>query len=258
MLVTGGLGGLGLIASYHCAAEFGNPIITTSRSGKLPPSAGPGGQLIYEAMKEKVPVYNVQLDVGNSKGLADFFAWVQRPGMPFEQRSFMIDDILEQLDYKMGRMPVGALSSIQDLLGEMQDKLSDIINELYARETKVHPEIMEELRRKGVRVHEMMSRLSAKVGPPKRGGSCYVVGGVPPPAYTIPENWEEGEEGAGGDGTVAADQQQDVVASPNALLERMQEEMERPSRAGAAQETRPGFDKATLARMVAEMQQEQK
>merc|ERR1719296_18786 len=207
-------------------------------------------------MKEKVPVYNVQLDVGNTKVLADVFTWVQRPGIPFEQRSVMIDDILEQLDYKMSRMPVGALAPLQDLLGEMQDKLSDIINDLYARETKVHPEIMEELRRKSARVAEMMGRLSSKVGNARRG-YCQLVGGVPPPAYTLPENnWEEGEEGA--EGTAAADQQQDPAVSMEALPGRMREEMERPSRDGAVQETRQGFDTATLARMVAEMQQQER
>lgn len=76
MLVTGGLGGLGLIASFHCATEFENPIITTSRSGRLPPSAGPQGMNIYEAIREVVPIYNVKLDVGNSQALADLFAWL--------------------------------------------------------------------------------------------------------------------------------------------------------------------------------------
>jgi hypothetical protein len=193
MLVTGGLGGLGLIASYHCAAEFENPIITTSRSGRLPPNCSPHSMLVYEAMQETVPVFNVQCDVGNSKALADLFAWLSRPNMPFDERSMMIDDILKQLKSRMHTLPDAALAPIQDFLFELQDKLVEVISDLMARETKIDRKILTELQEKSSNVADMISRLSTRVGN-VRLGRCQLVGGVPPPAYTVPADGWAGQQ----------------------------------------------------------------
>lgn len=186
MLVTGGLGGLGLIASFHCASEFDNPIITTSRSARLPPTAGPHGMNLYEAIKGMVPIYNVQMDVGNSKAVADLFAWLNRPGVPFEERSMLIDDIVHQLRYKMHSLPIDALAAIQDFLFEIRDKLSDVIGDLMSRETKIDPKTLQELQEKAAEVSDMIARLASKVGS-SRTGRCKLVGGVPPPGYSVPD-----------------------------------------------------------------------
>jgi hypothetical protein len=115
MIVTGGLGGLGLIASYTCAAEFEQPVFTTSRSGRLG-SLTPSNQNIYAAMEELVPVYNVRLDVGNSKDTADFFQWVCRPAVPAEDRSIVLEDVLSQLRNKMTKLPDDALRGVLEFL----------------------------------------------------------------------------------------------------------------------------------------------
>merc|ERR1719367_2770357 len=148
-------------------------------------------------MQEMVPVYNVQCDVGNTKALADLFMWLNRPGVPFDERSMMIDDILEQLSRKHHAMPTRALHAIQDFLGEMESKMSEIISDIMARETKLSPEIMEELSRKQAAVKNMMSILAMQVGAAKPG-SCTLTGGVPLPAYTLPEHWEVEKDGFDG------------------------------------------------------------
>jgi len=250
MLVTGGLGGLGLIASFHCATEFENPIITTSRSGRLPPNAGPQSKNIYEAIREVVPIYNVRLDVSNSNALADLFAWLNRPGVPFEERSMMIDDIIKQLQYKMYSMPQEALVAIQDFLFEMRDKLQEIVADLTSRETMVKPEMVQELQEKIGSVSSMISRLGSKVGT-TRTGRCRLIGGVPPPSYTVPEG------GWGGEQQQALDKDH--------LLHLMQDEMQQEgarggSRSGTgAQGARgaQGFGQEALSQVVAEMQQEE-
>jgi len=212
MLVTGGLGGLGIIASFHCATEFENPIITTSRSGKLPPSAGPQGMNIYEAIKEVVPIYNVKLDVSNSKALADLFAWLNRPGVPFQDRSMVIDDILSQLKYKVHTLPNEALAAIQDFLFEMKDKLHEIIGDLSTRETKVEPKVVGELQEKLQGVSEAINRLSGKVGT-NRSGRCRLIGGVPPSSYSVPDD------------SIPIAEQQGEIDGQDSLLGRMQSEM---------------------------------
>jgi len=221
MLVTGGLGGLGLICSFHCAAEFENPIITTSRSGKLPPNAGPTGQNLYEAIKEIVPIYNVKMDVGNSKAAADLFAWLNRPGVPFEERTMLIDDVIEQLKHKMNTLPNEALVALQDFLLETRDKLGEIIGDLLSRETKVEPGTVREIQDKAAAVSDMISRLAPKVGI-LRTGRCRLVGGVPPPSYSVPD-WN---------GTAA---QRESQMDKDVLLGLMQEEMEKQEAAEDAQ-----------------------
>jgi len=185
MLVTGGLGGLGLIASYHCAAEFDNPIITTSRSARLPPNCSPHSMLVYEAMQEQVQVFNVQCDVGNSKALADLFTWLSRPNMPFDERSVVVDDLVKQLKAKMHTLPDTALIAIQDLLFELQDKLAEIISDLMSREKKIDRKLLSELQEKSMAVSDMIGRLGMRVGA-SRMGRCQLIGGVPPAAYKVP------------------------------------------------------------------------
>mmetsp|Transcript_112850 Transcript_112850/g.324320 ORF Transcript_112850/g.324320 Transcript_112850/m.324320 type:complete len:260 (+) Transcript_112850:71-850(+) len=252
MLVTGGLGGLGLIASFHCATEFENPIITTSRSARLPPSAGPQGMNIYEAIREVVPIYNVQLDVGNTKALADLFAWLNRPGIPFEERSMLIDDIIQQLKYKMHTLPNEALAAIQDFLFEMRDKLSEIVGDLMSRETKVDPKMVTELQEKAAAVSDMIGRLSAKVGN-NRSGRCRLIGGVPPPAYSVPD--------ASGDVGAVAAEQAPAALGGDAVIGKMQCEMEQQQPSTTTNTSRQGggggmFGEQALSHMVSEMEDE--
>lgn len=243
MLVSGGLGGLGIIASFHCASEFENPIITTSRSGRLPPSAGAHGMQLYEAIREIVPIYNVQLDVGNAKALSDLFAWLNRPGVPFEERTMMIDDILAQLKYKMQGMPQDALASIQDFLFEMRDKLTEVITDLMSRETKVDQQTVSELQEKVGAVTEMINRLAPKVGT-ARMGRCQLIGGVPPPSYAVPEGGYGGE------------QQQAVGQSDqDRLMSLMQEEMRKAPGASGSRDPH-ALSQQALEEVVADIKQE--
>mmetsp|Transcript_75898 Transcript_75898/g.245775 ORF Transcript_75898/g.245775 Transcript_75898/m.245775 type:complete len:219 (+) Transcript_75898:289-945(+) len=217
MLVTGGLGGLGLIASFQCAAEFENPIITTSRSGRLG-SGGPSALNIFEAMKEIVPVYNVKLDVGSSHAVADVFSWLNKPGTAPEDRSMMIDDILYQLKYKMHRMPDEALRLILELLLETKDKMYEIMCDLKARETKIDPSTITEIQEKDAQVSDAIGRLRAKVGNVERTGRFQLLGGVPAGAYSVP--------------APGAAPAQEHEVNKHALLEVMQEEMQPPRRQG--------------------------
>mmetsp|Transcript_43808 Transcript_43808/g.137554 ORF Transcript_43808/g.137554 Transcript_43808/m.137554 type:complete len:224 (-) Transcript_43808:125-796(-) len=216
MLVTGGLGGLGLIASFQLAAEFENPIVTTSRSGRLG-SGGPSALNIFEAMKELVPVYNVRLDVGSSNAVADIFTWLNKPGTPPEDRSMMIDDILYQLKYKMHRMPEEALKLLLEFMLELKDRMSEIIYDLKTRETKVDPQTLADIQEKDMQVSDAIGRLRAKVGHVERSGRFTLLGGVPAGHYSVPGLSEPISNEAACPGGEAQ--------APASVLEIMQQEM---------------------------------
>jgi len=216
MLVTGGLGGLGLIASFQLAAEFENPIVTTSRSGRLG-SGGPSALNIFEAMKELVPVYNVKLDVGSSNAVADVFSWLNKPGTPPEDRSMMIDDVLDQLKYKMHRLPDEALRLLLELMLKLKDKMTGIIYDLKTRETKVDPRTMAEIQEQDKKVTDAIARLQAKVGHVERTEKFDLTGGVPWGHYSVP--------GLGDVAASQADTQQCEGQGAQSVLDVMQQEM---------------------------------
>jgi hypothetical protein len=216
MLVTGGLGGLGLISSFHCASEFENPIFTTSRSGRLGSSA-PHAMNMMEAIKEMVPVFNVRLDVGKSHDMPDFMTWICRPGLPPEDRSMMIDDILAGLQYKMDKMPNDALKLIQEFLLEVKDKIYEVMIDLKSKETKIDPSIFRELTEKERYVSEAIAKLRGKVGMVERSGRVQLSGGVAPGAYSVPD----------ADAAAPALGNQSHGVSQDALLEMLEEEMQK-------------------------------
>mmetsp|Transcript_164541 Transcript_164541/g.400007 ORF Transcript_164541/g.400007 Transcript_164541/m.400007 type:complete len:221 (-) Transcript_164541:135-797(-) len=216
MLVTGGLGGLGLIASFQLAAEFENPIITTSRSGRLG-SGGPSAMNIFEAMKELVPVYNVKLDVGSSNAVADVFSWLNKPGTPPEDRSMMLEDILYQLRYKMNRLPDEALRLLLEFMLETKDRLHEIMYELRTRETKIDPQTLSDIQDKDAQVNDAIGRLRAKVGHVERTGRFTLMGGLPAGSYSVPGLSEP-----------IANETQAAKPDSQSVLEVMQQEMQPP------------------------------
>eukprot|EP00933_Yihiella_yeosuensis_P016839 TRINITY_DN14244_c4_g1_i1.p1 TRINITY_DN14244_c4_g1~~TRINITY_DN14244_c4_g1_i1.p1 ORF type:complete len:245 (-),score=55.73 TRINITY_DN14244_c4_g1_i1:158-892(-) len=186
MMVTGGLGGLGLIASFHCAAEYDNPIITTSRSGRLG-SGGAAAMNLFEALKELVPVYNVRLDAGNAKDTADVFAWLTRPGMPPEDSKILIDDVVHQVKYKLHSLPDDALRTIQEFLLEVQAKIHSVMQDMKKKETKIDSAAMADLRDKDAQVSYAVSLIASKVGPVGRSGRCALMGGQGTGSYSVPD-----------------------------------------------------------------------
>ncbi|CAE7042288.1 unnamed protein product [Symbiodinium natans] len=185
--VTGGLGGLGLIASFHCAAEFDNPIITTSRSGRLG-SGGASAMNMFEALKEMVPVYNVRLNVANAQDTADVFAWVSRPGMPPEDSKVLIDDVVYQVRYKIHSMPDDALRRIQEFLLEVKEKLLQIMKDMRQQETKIDQSTMADLSEKEAAVSQAIGMIRAKVGAVPRSGQCRLLGGLASHGYGVPDS----------------------------------------------------------------------
>jgi len=231
-MVTGGLGGLGLIASFHCAAEFDNPIITTSRSGRLG-SGGAAAMNLFEALKEMVPVYNVRLDVGNSKDMADVFAWLSRPGQTPEDSKIIIDDVVNQVKYKLHSLPDEALRLIQEFLLEVKDKLQEVIAEMRRRETKLDQSNLSELLEKDEQVSHAISLIRGKVGGVARSGQCRLIGGLVQGSYSVPDPGSKS-------GGVTAISNETLVGN---MISELKDERRSPS---------AGISNATLSQVMAE------
>merc|ERR1719266_2888909 len=140
--------------------------------------------------------------------------WLNRPGVPPEDRSLMIDDIMYNLKHKMNTMPDEALRAVQEFMVELKDKLYEVMVDLKNRETKIDPNIFNELQQKDSQVNELLGRLRAKVGNVERSGRVQLVGGVAPGYYSVGENMPQLE--APGD---------NKEVDKEALLEMMTEEM---------------------------------
>merc|ERR1712039_891783 len=143
----------------------------------------------YAAMEELVPVYNVRLDVGNSKDTADFFQWVSRPAVPAEDRGIVLEDVLCQLRTKINKLPDDALRGILEFLTEVHEKLQQVQNDMRYRETKLDPETITDLQQKDSQVVQMIGLLTSKVGYVQRG-NVIVSGGLTPGA----SSWGSGVE----------------------------------------------------------------
>merc|ERR1712186_232294 len=137
-------------------------------------------------------------------------------GVPPEDRSLMIDDILYNLRHKMNTMPDEALRCVQEFMVELKDKLYEVMVDLQNRETKIDPNIRNELAKKDADVSDLLARLRAKVGNVERSGRVQLVGGVAPGYYRVPDNDMAQLEGSANE---------TKAVTKEALLEMMNEEM---------------------------------
>mmetsp|Transcript_26606 Transcript_26606/g.63432 ORF Transcript_26606/g.63432 Transcript_26606/m.63432 type:complete len:162 (+) Transcript_26606:28-513(+) len=83
-LITGGLGGLGILATYELAAAGAPYVVTTSRSGRI--AAGqPELVQLQENLRQFCSHYNAKIDGCDIGALTDLFQWMQRPDMQAEE-----------------------------------------------------------------------------------------------------------------------------------------------------------------------------
>merc|ERR1712060_652719 len=95
-----------------------------------------------------------------------------------------------------------------------KDKLYEVMVDLRNKETKIDPNIFNELQQKDTAVSELLARLRAKVGNVERSGRVQLIGGVAPGFRSVPDGMPQLE--APGD---------NAKVDKEALLEMMTEEM---------------------------------
>mmetsp|Transcript_46134 Transcript_46134/g.130885 ORF Transcript_46134/g.130885 Transcript_46134/m.130885 type:complete len:181 (-) Transcript_46134:114-656(-) len=157
-LVTGGLGGLGVIATYELAAGGAPYVVTTSRSGRIA-----GGQRELVALKEQLqqmtPNYSARVDGADMAALSDLFQWIQAPESFCEDLDVFSACIgsLERSPHLMGPDEVAKLQMVRDHIRETCDLLEKEVSA--GRGTSREEWLLRETRKKQQKLDEMLNKV---------------------------------------------------------------------------------------------------
>mmetsp|Transcript_75660 Transcript_75660/g.221803 ORF Transcript_75660/g.221803 Transcript_75660/m.221803 type:complete len:219 (+) Transcript_75660:93-749(+) len=129
-MITGGLGGLGVLACYELAASGQPYICTTSRSGRIG-----GGQRelvqMQENFRQMCTHYTARIDGSDASAINDLFQWVQRP-----------DEQGEEFD--LFNTCISAIDKNPELLGADDiQKMNSVKDHMQATATMLEAEIKE-------------------------------------------------------------------------------------------------------------------
>jgi|EP00427_Karlodinium_veneficum_P024855 hypothetical protein len=179
-LVTGGMGGLGSIASFLCAAEGMGPVMTTSRTGALP-----GGQAqlhMLEGILAYTPHISLKVDMGQSNAVADLFAWLGKMGKPghaVQTHMVNIDEITQSLTSQMsftGKRKSSSIKSTLELMTWVRDRYAKALvdlkkkfdaGDLGGKSKKEVEDTMLSFRENEKRVGELISEIRKKLSIPE-------------------------------------------------------------------------------------------
>jgi len=129
-MITGGLGGLGVLACYELAASGQPYICTTSRSGRIG-----GGQRelvqMQENFRQMCTHYTARIDGSDAAAINDLFQWVQRPEEQGEEFD-LFNSCLGSLDKNpelLGQEDIQKLIRIKGHISSTAQMLETEINE---------------------------------------------------------------------------------------------------------------------------------
>mmetsp|Transcript_20797 Transcript_20797/g.37892 ORF Transcript_20797/g.37892 Transcript_20797/m.37892 type:complete len:240 (-) Transcript_20797:394-1113(-) len=129
-LVTGGLGGLGLIACAQYAMLRMGPVVTTSRSGRLGPHVQ---QSFLDAFEQHAAHYCVKCDVSNAQELHDLWTYFHKPLRELAAQEYCMDEVVEIIRRRYRTAPSTALESLLLLLVKVKDDYANALAELQSR-----------------------------------------------------------------------------------------------------------------------------
>eukprot|EP00929_Paragymnodinium_shiwhaense_P122573 TRINITY_DN95432_c0_g1_i1.p1 TRINITY_DN95432_c0_g1~~TRINITY_DN95432_c0_g1_i1.p1 ORF type:complete len:201 (-),score=53.08 TRINITY_DN95432_c0_g1_i1:102-704(-) len=163
-LVTGGMGGLGIIASFHMAAHTGAPIVSTSRSGRFSTPGHVPLQLM-EAIQAQTLHFSVKCDAANAKELHDLLDVLARGiASGRERQTAQVDEVLAAVNRKMHILPPSALQSLLDLMLSVDSKVDDALATYRSSASEtVEKRHVERLERQKAEVAETIHELREKL-----------------------------------------------------------------------------------------------
>eukprot|EP00930_Biecheleria_cincta_P006533 TRINITY_DN107559_c0_g1_i1.p2 TRINITY_DN107559_c0_g1~~TRINITY_DN107559_c0_g1_i1.p2 ORF type:complete len:164 (-),score=51.35 TRINITY_DN107559_c0_g1_i1:13-504(-) len=118
-LITGGLGGLGVLATYELAANGAGFVVTTSRSGRIA-SGQPELVQLQENLRQYCTHYNAKVDGCDIAALSDLFQYIQRPESQTEDDDLFASAIsnVEKNKALMGPADIKKLMATRDHVAE--------------------------------------------------------------------------------------------------------------------------------------------
>mmetsp|Transcript_12390 Transcript_12390/g.35423 ORF Transcript_12390/g.35423 Transcript_12390/m.35423 type:complete len:262 (-) Transcript_12390:69-854(-) len=121
--ITGGLGGLGMLAAHELAMAGKDQIVATSRSGR-PANMPPQLLQLMAAMQSQCPHYMVKADGSDGSVMFDTIQAFCRPGFLTEQ-AITLGDVVEATKRQLEGMP-------QDMLQPTLETLEKIQKDIFA------------------------------------------------------------------------------------------------------------------------------
>mmetsp|Transcript_41096 Transcript_41096/g.50613 ORF Transcript_41096/g.50613 Transcript_41096/m.50613 type:complete len:162 (+) Transcript_41096:41-526(+) len=157
-LITGGLGGLGILATYELAAAGAPYVVTTSRSGRI--AAGqPELVQLQENLRQMCTHYNAKIDGCDIAALTDLFQWMQRPDMQAEDV-----DLFGTCIQTVGKATPALLNSddlekLKSTRDHMQETCKMLEEELKNGPSAQHEWQLTEMKKKVAKLDEVISKM---------------------------------------------------------------------------------------------------
>lgn len=132
-LITGGLGGLGMLAAYEISAAGAGFIVTTSRSGRI---AGNQPDLILpmNQMQQNTIHYNVRCDTSDGSAVSDLMHWIQRPGPDHLEEMELFDYVLHDLELHPEKVDEAGLEKLEQTRDHICQTIELFKEEMEAKE----------------------------------------------------------------------------------------------------------------------------
>mmetsp|Transcript_28968 Transcript_28968/g.76428 ORF Transcript_28968/g.76428 Transcript_28968/m.76428 type:complete len:191 (-) Transcript_28968:163-735(-) len=157
-MITGGLGGLGLLAANELASAGCPFVLTTSRTGR-PAAMQPQLLNIMEKMQHNSIHYMVRCDVSDGSAVQDLFASMSKPKTLLDDQVAQIEELIGTLRKKMDAMPSDTLAATLHVVMDAKVRLADTIANLPSSSGE-----RQELLDYEAEITEIITKIKEKVG----------------------------------------------------------------------------------------------
>jgi len=162
--ITGGLGGLGMLAAHELSMAGKDQVVCTSRSGR-PANMPPQLLQLMAAMQTQCPHYMVKADGSDGSVMFDTVQAFCRPGFLTEQ-AITLGDVIDATKRQIEGMPKDLLKPTLETLQSIQAEIFDTSSEAKAKQgatADVAIADKEEIRDREEEVAELINRLKQKM-----------------------------------------------------------------------------------------------
>lgn len=167
--ITGGLGGLGMLASYELALSGKEQVVATSRSGR-PMNMPPQLQQLMSAMQSQCPHYMVKADGSDGAVMFDTIQAFCRPGFLTEQ-AVTLGDVIDAAKRQLEGMPENLIQPTIDTLENIRKEI--LATSSAAQGGKLATDVAiadkEEIRDREEEVADLIGSLRSKLDASKKG-----------------------------------------------------------------------------------------
>jgi len=163
--ITGGLGGLGMLAAHELAMSGKDQVVATSRSGR-PSSMPPQLLQLMSAMQAQCPHYMVKADGSDGSVMYDTVQAFCRPGF-LTQQAITLGDVVDATKKQLDTMPADLVKPTLDTLEQIQKEMSSTAAAAKAKSflgAEVSDVDKEEIKDREEEVAELVTKLKEKAG----------------------------------------------------------------------------------------------